>query len=192
MRGGVLILPGGKQKDTTAARVWQLANLRMIWLAWSLRRRLGQSIEVRRVQYRKRGWNSPALDALRDAESALDRMRRDVDHVVLVGHSMGGRVAVHLSGSSSVSGVVALAPWWPRSDADLVPTSCRLLAIHGTADTWTDPRSSRAQTHSARDRGVDAQWVEMPNAGHFLVRDFQRWHRLTAEFVAKQLQVPLA
>ena len=36
-------------------------------------------------------------------------------------------------------------------------------------------------------RGVDAQWVPMGAAGHSMIRDWRRWHRLTAEFVAAQL-----
>ncbi|MGO4445879.1 dienelactone hydrolase family protein [Mycobacterium sp. 2YAF39] len=190
-RGGVLILPGGKPSDMSASRSWQLANQRMNWLALSLRRRLGSSATVRRVQYRKRGWNSPALDALRDAQAALQTLMRDINsgQVVLVGHSMGGRVAVHLAAHNDVAGIVALAPWWPHNDADLVPPGSRLLTLHGTADSWTDPRASQTQTRRAADRGVDARWVGIPNAGHYLLRDFDTWHRLTTEFVAEQLNV---
>src|ERR1700742_3713527 len=67
---------------------------------------------------------------------------------------MGARAAVHLSAADDVSGVVALAPWWPRSDADLVPTRCRLLTLHGSSDSW----SSEALLRWARERGVDARW----------------------------------
>lgn len=190
--GGVLILPGGKPHSAAPSHSWQLANLRMMWLARSLRCNLGSHVAVRRVQYRLRGWNDPSLDALRDAENALIRMRRDLNlnpsNVVLVGHSMGARVAVHLA-PRDVGGIVALAQWWPHGDADLVPTQCRLLTVHGTADTWTDPRSSEAQTRRARERGVDATWVGMPNAGHYLLRDAGLWHRATTDFVATRLQV---
>ncbi len=139
----------------------------MMLLARSLRHRLGDGVTVRQVQYRLRGWNGAQFDALRDAEVALDDMREEFDaaRIVVVGHSMGGRVAAHLAANGDVGAVVALAPWWPRNDADLVPASCRLLVLHGTADTRTDPGSSRAQTRHARDRGVDAQWVAMAGAG---------------------------
>lgn len=182
----MLILPGGRARDSTASHAWQLANLRMAWLAHSLRRTLGDSVQVRRVQYRYRGWNSPALDALRDAEAALLQMRREVERLVIVGHSMGARVAVHLA-DNDISGIVALAPWWPHNDANLVPTNCRLLTVHGTADTWTDPRSSETQTRWAGERGVDARWVGVSDAGHFMLREVGTWHGLTAEFVADQL-----
>lgn len=188
-RGGVLILPGGKPRSAAISRAWQPANQRMMWLAWSLRRNLGGRVDVRRVQYRKRGWNSPALDALCDAEDALIRMRCDLrcDNVILVGHSMGARVAVHLAAAQDVSGVVALAPWWPCDDATLVPKRCRLLTVHGTADTWTDPRSSLAQTLWASERGVDAQWIGVPEAGHYLLHRFRLWHRLTYQFITEEL-----
>jgi pimeloyl-ACP methyl ester carboxylesterase len=123
------------------------------------------------------------------AEIALDDMRDRFapTQIVAVGHSMGGRVAAHLSASGGVGAIVALAPWWPRDDADLVPTSCRLLVVHGTADTWTDSGASRAQTRRARERGVDAHWVGVEGAGHYLVQHWGQWHRLTADFAATQL-----
>src|ERR1700752_2675503 len=137
--GGVLILPGGRARSVARSGAWQLANLRMAWLTFALRRRLGGHVVVRRVQYRLRGWNSPALDALHDAEAALIRMQRDLgsDKLVLVGHSMGARVAVHLAAVNDVSGIVALAPWWPLDDGDVVPRRFRLLTVHGAADTCT-------------------------------------------------------
>lgn len=161
----------------------------MDWLALALRRRLGRGVRVNRVQYRLRGWNGSRRDPVRDARYALDRMLGDIDarRIVLVGHSMGGRVAVHLSEGSDIGGVVALAPWWPRNDSELVPVGCRLLAVHGTADTRTDPRASAEQIRRAKDRGVDAEWVGVPDAGHDLLSDWRLWHRLTAEFVAQQI-----
>jgi pimeloyl-ACP methyl ester carboxylesterase len=188
-RGGVLILPGGKPQSDEASTALQLANLRMNWLGLELRRRLGRGVRVNSVQYRLRGWNGSARDPVRDARVQLDRLLEDVDprRVVLVGHSMGGRVAVHLCADSDIGGVVALAPWWPRDDADLVPVNCRLLAVHGTADTRTDPRSSREQIRRAKDRGVDAEWVGIPGAGHYLLSHWRQWHRLTAQFVAQQI-----
>ena len=116
LRGGVLVLPGGKPESSVASRPWQLANQRMELLARSLRWRLGDGVAVRRVSYRLRGWNGAKFDALRDAEIALDDMREQFDptKIVVVGHSMGARVAAHLSASGDVGAVIALAPWWPR------------------------------------------------------------------------------
>ncbi len=145
-------------------------------------------MHVRRVQYRLRGWNPRTLDALRDAREELNDMLDGVGGgpVVVVGHSMGGRVAAHLAEEGRVAAVAALAPWWPANDGDLIPSACKLLTMHGTADNWTDPTASRAQTLRAVARGVDAEWVDFPGAGHFLLRDYARWHRLTAAFAKAQ------
>ncbi|WP_293243960.1 alpha/beta fold hydrolase [Mycolicibacterium sp.] len=188
VKAGILVLPGGRPKSQARSQPWQLANLRIELLARSLRRRVGAGVEVRRVQYRLRGWNPSSLDALSDARVALDEMHDVVDDgpIVVVGHSMGGRVAAHLAAEGRVAAVAALAPWWPEDDGDLIPPGCPLLTMHGSADTWTDPVASRTQTLRAATRGVDAQWVDFPGAGHFLLRGYGRWHRLTAEFARAQ------
>ncbi|WAJ43037.1 alpha/beta hydrolase [Mycobacterium sp. Aquia_216] len=188
-RACVLVLPGGRVRSDEASRWWQLANVRMMLLAASLRLRLGRGVQVRRVQYRLRGWNSPRYDAVTDASAALDDIRRRFEpkNVVLVGHSMGGRVATRLAAGGQVGAVVALAPYWPRDDADLIEAPTRLLVVHGTADTRTDPGSSRIQTLRARQRGLDAQWVGIEGVGHFMVRRYFEWHRRTADFVAEYL-----
>lgn len=188
--GAVLVLPGGKPASLAPSRARQLANLRMTLLSWDLRRRVGAAVQVRQIRYRLRGWNAPTLDALRDADSELQHLqsRFEPAQILLVGHSMGGRVAAHLAARHPhIGGVVALAPWWPENDGALIPASTRLLTVHGTADTWTDPESSQRQCARAAASGVDAQWVGIPGAGHYMLRRWPTWHRLTANFVASQL-----
>lgn len=188
-RACVLVLPGGKVRSDEPSRWWHLANLRMVFVARALRRRLGSDVEVRRVQYRYRGWNSPQLDAVRDATAALDELRERcaAKSIVLVGHSMGGRVAARLASRGDVGAVVALAPWWVNGAGDRIPAHTRLLVVHGTADTWTDPSDSHAQTHRARARGLDAHWVGIDGAGHYMVYRWREWHRRTTDFVAEYL-----
>ncbi|MEM6108525.1 alpha/beta fold hydrolase [Mycobacterium sp. 050272] len=189
-RACVLVLPGGRVRSDEASRWWQLANVRMMLVVAALRWRLGRDVEVRRVQYRLRGWNSPRYDAVADATAVLDvvRDRFDAESIVLVGHSMGGRVATRLAAGGQVGAVVALAPYWPRDDGDLIPPSTRLLVVHGTADTRTDPEASRIQTLRARQRGLDAQWVGIAGAGHSMMRPYFEWQRRTVDFVAEYLQ----
>lgn len=188
-RACVLVLPGGKVHSDHASRWWQLANLRMMFVVGALRRRLGPDVDVRRVQYRRRGWNSPRSDAVRDAKEVLDdiRQRFESENIVLVGHSMGGRVAAQLSAGADIGAVVALAPWWVGGDGDLIPAPTRLLVVHGTADTWTDPCSSRTQTWRARQRGLDAHWAGIEGAGHYMLWRCSEWHRRTVDFIANYL-----
>ncbi|WP_292975906.1 dienelactone hydrolase family protein [Mycobacterium sp.] len=188
-RGCVLVLPGGSVESERTARPWQPANVRMGFLTSALRRELGSAADVRQVQYRLCGWNGSRMDPVRDAERVLDKVRRrfEPDYIAVVGHSMGGRVAAHLAAGGGVGAVVALAPWWEHGDGHLIPAHTRLLAVHGTADTITDPGASRAQTERARERGLDAQWVGIEGVGHHMVRRWQEWHRLTTDFVMGQL-----
>jgi len=161
----------------------------MVFIARALRRRLGSDVVVRRVQYRLRGWNSPQRDPVRDAEAVLHGCRREwqPEIVVLVGHSMGGRVAAQLAAQGGIAAVVALAPWWAGDKGDLIPEGTRLLVLHGTADTRTDPRISYEQTRRAGRRGLDAEWVGVAGAGHAMIRQWRQWHGRTADFVAESL-----
>ena len=183
------MLPGGRVRSEEASLWWHPANLRMVFVARALRRRLGPDVEVRRVQYRLRGWNSPQRDALRDANEVLDQILQwcDPKNIVLVGHSMGGRVAAHLAAQGDIGAVVALAPWWDGEKGDLIPVGTKLLVVHGTADTRTDPGISRTQTLRARQRGLNAQWVGIEGVGHPMVRRWREWHRRIAAFVADYL-----
>jgi pimeloyl-ACP methyl ester carboxylesterase len=117
-RACVLVLPGGQVRSDHASRWWQLANVRMMFVAAALRRRLGRDVAVRRIRYRRRGWNSPRLDAVADARAVLDdvRLRVEPKNIVLVGHSMGGRVAAQLCVDVDIGAVVALAPWWVMTE----------------------------------------------------------------------------
>lgn len=186
----VLVLPGGKPRSAGLSRPWQLSNVRIAWLAHALRASLtGRGIAVERVQYRVRGWNEPERDPVRDAAAALaDATERFGDiPIVLVGHSMGGRVAAHVADHPNVRGVAALAPWWPESDAALIPTGCALAVAHGSRDRWTDPDVSREQTALARGRGVDATWVSLAGGGHFLLTKPRWWHQVAADLVLASL-----
>ncbi|OZD66398.1 hypothetical protein CH272_06345 [Rhodococcus sp. 05-340-1] len=194
----VLVLGGGKDVSRARSRPWHLAGLRMWPFTWMLRR-VGRAhdISVQQLQYRFRGWNAPERSPVEDARWALNRIRAEHPdvHVVVVGHSMGGRTAAALIDDPSVvgaepagttqkiSGVVALAPWWPEGvEADGFGAHHALLVVHGTADKWTDPRTSHRAVERAAARGADARYLSVPG-GHFMLRNPQLWSRATRDFV---------
>lgn len=182
----VLVLPGGRPVGTTPPRPWHPSQLRMRLFTDALRLRLSKyDIAIDLVDYRYCGWNddhmSPVRDGLRAIES-VTRRRGDV-RLGLVGHAMGARAIAHLAAQHGVESLVALAPWWPADDADLIPAGRHLLVAHGTEDTRTDPRMAQSQTMAAGDRGVNTRWRPLPGAGHFLLTDPRWWADTTADFL---------
>ncbi len=178
----MLVLPGGTERSIEPSAWWRSSNLRMRPVAEAVAR-TNPGVAVHRIEYRLRGWNAPQLDPVQDARAALAALRSASPGlpVVLVGHSMGGRVAAHLAADPAVVGVVALAPWWPDGEGYLIPARRRLLTIHGQVDRWTSASASRQQTEAARARGVDATYLALPGAGHFMLNRPGQWHRLVAE-----------
>ena len=79
----------------------------MLPFARVLRSRGGRyGLVVWRLRYRYRGWNGEEASPLQDARWAVaeaGRLHPGLP-VVLVGHSMGGRAAVHVAGEDGVVG----------------------------------------------------------------------------------------
>src|SRR4029079_14945906 len=95
-RAVVVVLHGGKADSYERSEPNHLSSRRLDPFVHALHRQ-GRShgIAVWKVRYRVRGWNGSDRSPARDAQWALDEVRRrhgDVP-VVLVGHSMGGRGA---------------------------------------------------------------------------------------------------
>jgi alpha-beta hydrolase superfamily lysophospholipase len=185
VRAVVLVLHGGRESSRERVRPWHASVLRMIPLARAIHRATARDgVAVWFLRYRVRGWNGAAQSPVADARWALEEAGRrhgDVP-VVAVGHSMGGRTALRVAGGRSVVGVVALAPWLPPGEPAGEVRGRRVLLVHGTADTWTDPQGSRDFAARARSLARDLSLVEIPGAGHFMLRRLRRWHGLTVTF----------
>ena len=179
----VLVLPGGRATSTARARRG-VAYLRMVpfarAVAWHTRDR---NVAVWTLRYRVRGWNGAAEDPVRDGRWALDEARRlhPGAPIVLVGHSMGGRVALRLAGEPDVIGVCALAPWIEVGESAPRPGATVLIA-HGDADRVTEPGSSAA--YAAR---IGASYVPVPGETHGLLHRPVFWTRLVTGFVTSAL-----
>lgn len=186
--GVVLVLHGGSEGGRTPVTWWRLPVVRMAPFAASIQWRAGDRIAVLRLKNRVRGWNGTHQDPVTDARWALERIRHVLPGVpvVLVGHSMGGRVALRLAGEPGVAGVAALAPW-VESDSVQARPGTPVLLVHGSRDRVTDPRRTAVLAARLRDRGVDVRSVTMENDGHAMLRDPGGWHRLVRDFVTEVL-----
>ncbi|MFB9684108.1 alpha/beta hydrolase [Amycolatopsis plumensis] len=184
-RAIVLVLHGGAERGTGTVPPWKLAFLRMVPIARALHRAARKDgVEVRLVRNRRYGWNSPAEDPIEDARWALDRIHADHPGlpVVLVGHSMGARVALRVADDPAVRGVCALAPWTPRGEPVEAVAGRSVLIVHGTRDRMTSPAESHAFAERAAGVAARVARFEIANEGHAMLRRARVWTRLTVAF----------
>ena len=97
-RAVVLVLHGGKSRSRRPVRPWHKgAVLRMVPFAGAVAKAGGGAIAVAMLRYAVRGWNGAARPApLADTRLALEQIAAKHPGVPigLLGHSMGGRVAL--------------------------------------------------------------------------------------------------
>ncbi len=190
-RGVVLLLHGGAVSGRQRVRWSGIAVLRMMPFALALTRRAGDDLAVLRLKYRVRGWNGADRNPLVDAAWALARIRDTWPGlpIAIVGHSMGGRVALQLGSDPDVAAVVALAPWiegaTPRP-----AVGTRVLLVHGTRDGITDPRRTATLAVRLRDNGIDVRHLEVQGGDHPMLRQAGLWHDTAADFVTDALLGP--
>jgi alpha-beta hydrolase superfamily lysophospholipase len=186
--GVALILHGGAVASRMPVAWWRLPVVRMLPFATTIARHAGDDLAVLRLKNRVRGWNGNRQDPVQDARWALDRIRRSLPGipVVLVGHSMGGRVALHLSTEPDVVGVAALAPW-VESDARRPRPGTPVLLMHGSRDRITDPRRTDILARRFSENGVDVRHVRVEGGAHSMLRDASLWHDTVSDFVTAVL-----
>ncbi|UYQ61510.1 alpha/beta hydrolase family protein [Streptomyces peucetius] len=182
----VLLLHGGRADALEPPSALNLPGVRMRPFVRSVARATtGHGIALGRVRYAFRGWNGSRADAGRDALRALDELAAVTGPVptVLVGHSMGGRAALHAAGHPLVSAVVGLAPWCPGGEPVDHLTGKRLVLLHGERDRVTDPRETWAFADRARAAGAEVHALSMPGGDHAMLRGAADWHTLTTGMV---------
>jgi pimeloyl-ACP methyl ester carboxylesterase len=183
-RAAVLVLHGGKANSFAPVGPDQLAVRRMQPFVRVLRAR-GDDLAVGQIRYRYRGWNNAEGDPVADVALALATIaaRYGPVPVVLVGHSMGGRAALRAAGNPSVRGVVALAPWLPRTEPVEQFAGRDLVVVHGTRDRTTSPRASIRFVERAAPVARRVACLQVPWSGHGMLSRAGLWHQLTADFV---------
>ncbi|WP_425394076.1 alpha/beta hydrolase [Actinokineospora inagensis] len=186
VRGVALVLHGGREVSEARVGAFQLAYLRMVPFAKDIARRgADHGITAWLLRNRFRGWNEPRQDPVDDARWALDEVRRvhgDVP-VVLVGHSMGGRVALRVADDPSVVAVCALAPWTPRDEPVEQLADREVLIAHGALDRMTDPRLSFDFARRAKIVTDRVARFDVRGERHAMLRRADQWTRLVTGFV---------
>ncbi|GAA1876345.1 alpha/beta hydrolase [Lapillicoccus jejuensis] len=196
-RAVVLVLHGGQENSTAANSWWRVPVWWLAPFAWTARR-AGRDLAVARLRYGVRGWNGTQASPLADTREALDAVaaRYPGVPVALVGHSMGGRVALRLLGDERVRLVVGLAPWVESADVsahryDAHP-GARLLVLHGLTDRTTSPSASRRVVEAMTAAGGDASYVGLERDGHPLAMRRRTLDRLLVAELRHTLRgVPL-
>jgi len=187
--GVVLVLHGGQARSERPTRWGHLAVIRMLPISRSIARHGRGRLAVVRLRYAVRGWNGASASPVQDAAATLDLISArypDVP-VALVGHSMGGRVALRLARDPRVRAIVGLAPWIERDDILPLRPGQRLLILHGLSDRITDPRASRRLVESLREAGHVASFVGLARDMHAMLLRYRVWDALTNGFIEAAL-----
>ena len=190
----VLVLHGGREHGHDAVRDWQAAVWRMRPFERAVARAGRGRVAVASIRYAVRGWNADEASPLVDTLLALEQIeaRHPGTPIGLLGHSMGGRVALHLAGDERVRAIAALAPWVDGQDRARWHRGLHVLFMHGTRDRITSPRRSRAMADAMAAMGADVTYRDVHGDVHGMLRQPGRWHRESAEFLATHLTGPQA
>lgn len=143
------------------------------------------------------GYRDTVVDAVAGAVAAL-KAHHGADRVVLVGHSGGAAISgVILGRHPGLADAALLAacpchvPDWrimrrgqntwtrslsPHEVESGIPEGTRIVAVTGAEDGNTRSAIARDYVKRLRARGIDAEFVEMPDAGHNKVTRTDAFH----------------
>lgn len=192
-RAAALVLHGGAEHGLDRVRPWRAAYLRMVPFARALASAYGDlGLDVHLLRNRVRGWNEPDRDPVTDARWALERIRATAPGmpIVLVGHSMGGRVALRIADADGVAAVCALAPWTPEGEPVEPVRDRTVLIAHGSGDERTSPAASLAYATRAAPVAARLARVEIAGERHAMLRRPGLWRRLVLDATARGLTLP--
>ncbi len=181
-RAAILMLHGGKAHSTKPvggrSLSWRRSHVMQRTIAVAARE---QGVSVWLAKYAVTGWNAGAPGGptpIPDARWALDQLREELGDipVVLLGHSMGARTAVAVADDPSVTGVVALAPWFPPDESVRALSGKHLVAAHGRSDRITSYAHTEAFVARASRVAASAQMIDMGPLGHYMLKSSGLWN----------------
>jgi len=177
-----IVMHGGAVDGHEPNRPWSHNVARLVPFARSLKRVPGP-IAVARLRFRVRGWNGDAMP-VEDARWALAQVRAAYPGVpiALVGHSMGGRVAMFVGDEPDVRLVVGLAPWVEPGDPH-PGAGRRTVLIHGDRDVICSLARTRRAVEQMQADGLDASLVRVARADHAMLVRARLWTALVTEVV---------
>jgi alpha-beta hydrolase superfamily lysophospholipase len=194
----VLLLPGGRTDSFASVRAFDPSVLRLVPFGRDVLRAGHGRIALATLRYAVRGWNGERESPLPDARWALDRIAERFGNlpVGLIGHSMGGRVALRVFDHVVVHGggvrsVAALAPWLPLGESIPQLGDRALLLAHGTADRVTDPGKTTELAELLTGDGGDIELVSYRGARHAMLFPARPWHDLVSKFMVRTLLTPV-
>lgn len=188
-RLAVLVAPGGTDFSYQKFSRFQPSALRMYPFTLSIQARFGSSVRVHQAGYRVVGWNGGQASPMPYARNALAELKTKYPDtpVALIGHSMGGRIVANLGDDEQVTDILALAPWWQFADWRKIHDGARVLAIHGENDNLTRPRRTEKGIEELKARGLDAEFVSVPNGGHGMLDHIGLWQGRALGFIGDAL-----
>ena len=192
-RGVVVMLHGGAKTGLDEVGSRSASLRRTTAMRNTLERGfLEQGLALWLLRYGVRGWNAgacPEPSPVPDGRWALDQAAAAHPGVpvVLLGHSMGARTAVHVADHPAVAGVVALAPWFEPSDPVQPLAGRHLVAGHGSRDRITSARMTRAYVDRARRVAASAEFVDMGRLGHYMLHRPGEWNRFAMDATVEVL-----
>jgi alpha-beta hydrolase superfamily lysophospholipase len=189
-RGIVLMLHGGARTGLQPVTGKSLSLRRTTAMRDVLAPHLlSEGFAVWLLRFGVRGWNAGNQSGagepspVPNARWALDQCAEEHPGVpvVMLGHSMGARTAVHVAAHPSVVGVVALAPWFERTDPVRHLAGRHLIAGHGRLDRITSPAMTRAFVDQARGVAATSEYVDLGRSGHYMLRRTAEWNQFALQ-----------
>jgi pimeloyl-ACP methyl ester carboxylesterase len=180
--GVALVLHGGGGRGTIPVSPSQLSVLRMVPIAARIARAGRRRVAVLRLLNAVRGFGVDPLSNVRWALRETERRYPSLP-VALVGHSLGGSVALAAAGNSSVTSVVALAPWLGGSESVQPLYGRSTLIVHGVNDRVTSCAAAHAYAIRARAAGARVSFVRVDRGEHTMLRRMPAFDVLAARYV---------